>query len=121
MAEESSLSFRGAQFTGPPRSVLAALTIVALAVLAGLFIWLNSGDGGDVREPAPTVTFAPEIEGEPSNVDSNPPALNTYGDDPVLDILWDDCETGFVDACWDLYWESPVGSGYELFAEGMIE
>ncbi|WP_062135877.1 DUF4190 domain-containing protein [Demequina aestuarii] len=39
----------------------------------------------------------------------------TYGDDPFLDGLWDECEAGDMAACDDLYYESPVGSGYEDF------
>lgn len=39
----------------------------------------------------------------------------TYGDDPALDALWDQCEVGDDVACDDLYWGSPIGSGYEEF------
>jgi hypothetical protein len=38
-----------------------------------------------------------------------------YGDDPQLDLIWDDCETGVLSACDDLYWMAPVGSDYESF------
>ncbi len=41
----------------------------------------------------------------------------SYGDDPILDALWDDCEAGVLRACDDLWWDSPVGSEYEAFAE----
>lgn len=40
---------------------------------------------------------------------------STYGDDPELDVLWDDCEAGSGTSC-DLLWSnSPVGSEYEEF------
>jgi hypothetical protein len=39
----------------------------------------------------------------------------TYGDDPVLDALWDACEDGDPEACDDLYADSPLGSDYEDF------
>lgn len=41
----------------------------------------------------------------------------TYGDDPAFDALWDTCSVGDVDACDDLYFESPFGSAYESFGE----
>ncbi|MGY1672952.1 hypothetical protein [Geodermatophilus sp. SYSU D00710] len=39
----------------------------------------------------------------------------SYGDDPVLDALWDDCEHGDEEACYSLYLESPAGSAYEAY------
>lgn len=38
-----------------------------------------------------------------------------YGDDPVFDALWDECEAGNARSCDDLYLDSPFGSTYELF------
>lgn len=40
---------------------------------------------------------------------------DTYGDDPDLDALWDDCDAGDDVACDDLYLRSPIGSDYESF------
>lgn len=40
----------------------------------------------------------------------------TYGSDPVLDALHDDCVDGDAEACEELYLESPVGSEYESVA-----
>ena len=42
-------------------------------------------------------------------------SLGTYGDDPALDRMWDACEGGEMQACDDLFFESPVGSDYEAF------
>ncbi len=39
-----------------------------------------------------------------------------YGDDPALDALYDQCASGQMGACDQLYVDSPLGSGYESFA-----
>ncbi len=41
--------------------------------------------------------------------------LGTYGDDPFLDSLYDQCTEGSAGACDALYFEAPVNSEYELF------
>jgi hypothetical protein len=38
-----------------------------------------------------------------------------FGDDGDLDQLWLSCESGAMQACDDLYQQSPVGSEYETF------
>ncbi|MEO0492736.1 MAG: hypothetical protein AAF081_04890 [Actinomycetota bacterium] len=48
------------------------------------------------------------------NCDSDEPM--SYGEDPVLDGLWDDCAAGDFVACDDLWLDSPIGSDYESFA-----
>ena len=40
---------------------------------------------------------------------------NTYGDNPMLDSLWDACAAGDDQACDDLFDTSPLGSEYEDF------
>jgi hypothetical protein len=42
-------------------------------------------------------------------------AGQAYGDDPVLDGLWDACASGDGEACDDLYFDSASGSEYERF------
>jgi hypothetical protein len=42
--------------------------------------------------------------------------VDTYGDDPALDALWDACAGGDDAACEELFYSSPVDSGYEAFA-----
>ncbi len=39
----------------------------------------------------------------------------TYGDDPELDALWDECEDGDLGACDRLYLTSPFDTEYEEF------
>ncbi|MEM8706494.1 MAG: hypothetical protein AAGE98_08555 [Actinomycetota bacterium] len=41
--------------------------------------------------------------------------IDTYGDDPTFDALWDQCAGGDLGACDELWFTSPVGSGYEAF------
>ncbi len=38
-----------------------------------------------------------------------------YGDDPVLDLLWDQCESGNAQTCDELYRYAPIGSNYEQY------
>ncbi|MCH7584447.1 MAG: hypothetical protein IH941_04720 [Acidobacteria bacterium] len=40
-----------------------------------------------------------------------------YGSDAFLDGLWDRCATDDWAACDQLFFESPIGSGYEVFGE----
>jgi hypothetical protein len=48
----------------------------------------------------------------------DPGATGTaYGDDPVLDALWDACAAEDLQACDDLYFDSPSGSEYETFGD----
>ncbi len=39
-----------------------------------------------------------------------------YGDDTVLDLLWDQCENGNPQACDELLRVAPIGSRYESYA-----
>ena len=58
-----------------------------------------------------------------SGVESDPffSDADTYGDDPELDALWDECAAGGDASCDDLYWSSPLGSEYESFGESCGE
>lgn len=38
-----------------------------------------------------------------------------YGDDAVLDLLWDQCADGNPQACDELYRDAPIGSRYEIY------
>jgi hypothetical protein len=40
-----------------------------------------------------------------------------YGSDGYLDGLHDACQDGNIDACRDLYLESPIDSGYEFYGQ----
>lgn len=53
--------------------------------------------------------------------DEQPFIPMAYGDDPYFDVLWRLCDVDDVDACDDLYWESPRGSDYKRFADEKLE
>lgn len=83
-------------------AAVAALVVTGLAV--ALFVWSGSdddadggGSGGDSSIPAAT---------------SEPEGL---GDDADLDGYAEDCYDGDMEACDDLYRESPRSSAYELY------
>ena len=38
-----------------------------------------------------------------------------YGDDVSFDLLWDSCSVGDLDACDDLFFQTPLQSAYEAF------
>lgn len=70
---------------------------------------------GNRNDPAPGscvathgATFDPANPGVLATVDD-------YGDDPELDVLWDGCEAGDLLDCDDLYFQSPIDSGYEAY------
>lgn len=54
-----------------------------------------------------------DVLGSGSNTNSD--EAYTYGDDAVLDDLWDACDAGDGQACDDLFFQSPVDSEYETF------
>ena len=84
-------------------AALAALVVTGLAV--ALFVWSGSDDdegdggggGGDSSIPSAT---------------SEPDGL---GDDAELDEYAEECYDGDMEACDDLYQESPRSSAYELY------
>ncbi|MEV8337548.1 DUF4190 domain-containing protein [Leucobacter sp. NPDC077196] len=81
-------------------SVGAAIAVIWSAFMMVLMF-------SDVLAPSndPTWDSPPSISSDPYS----------YGDDVHLDRLWDECEAGDDDACWDLFIESPWGSEYEQF------
>ena len=83
-------------------AALAALVVTGLAV--ALFVWSGSDDDGD---------------GGGSGGDSSIPSAGSepdgLGDDPELDEYAEECYDGDMEACDDLYQESPRSSAYELY------
>lgn len=65
-------------------------------------------------EPKPGRCWS-DVDPSPANPDADTPM--TYGDDPVLDRLWDDCEGGDRAACDGLFFAAPAGSDYEAFGD----
>jgi hypothetical protein len=58
-----------------------------------------------------------EFEGGGTGSGSDFQPGDTYGDNPILDRLWDQCEDGDGEACDELYFTSEVGSEYEEFGD----
>ncbi|MEZ5246925.1 MAG: hypothetical protein R2707_17660 [Acidimicrobiales bacterium] len=48
--------------------------------------------------------------------DTSGDPIDTYGDDPTLDLLWDACERGNNQACDELYTSAPLDSAYLDYA-----
>ena len=92
-----------------------AIAIAVLFVIGVVFgdddATTDAAPDAPVATPAPAPAPAPEPEPEPAG----PPM--DLGDDPYLDGLWAACAMDDYDACDDLFWESPLGSEYEAFAD----
>ena len=71
-------------------------------------------------EPEPTPEPEPEPEPRPEPKPEPKPAPGTYGSDPTLDRLQDRCSTGDQASCDTLFWDSPLGSEYESFAQARM-
>ncbi len=78
----------------------------AIALLWALFMVVLIGTAGSV-----STLYATPDDPEPRGSSH----AYTYGDDAYLDRLWDACEAGDDEACWDLFMDSPWGSQYEEF------
>ena len=97
---------------------------IGIAVGVVLVLGWIGGLGDAPEEPAPAAPEqpAPEPAPEPEPKPERAPEVpNDLGDDAALDALWFACDAGDEDACYDLWWDSPVGSEYERFADDQIE
>jgi hypothetical protein len=78
----------------------------------------NAATDLDAASLSPAVQDALEscVEGDPA-VDTGGlfEAGSTYGDNAVLDALWDACQAGAMASCDELYSTSEIGSEYETF------
>lgn len=82
--------------------VLGALLVAGVVVVL-VVVNLARGVADDLEEQG--FDLGPTLEGE------------TYGDNPELDALWDACAADDMQACDDLYFDSPGGSAYEDFGD----
>ena len=101
---------------------VAALVAVGVLVVGGgigAAVALSGGDEGAGPGPTtPSPPTSPEVTvDDGSTVPPVPDEPFTYGDDPVLDSLTDDCDGGDLGACDELYFDSPAGSEYEAFGD----
>lgn len=92
-------------------AVAAALVLVVAGVATVAATAGNDGNdrnnGTDAGGPEATTTIGPPA--------TAPTAPFGYGDDPLLDDLWDRCAAAAT-ACRVLAAEAPAGSAYEAFA-----
>jgi hypothetical protein len=86
------------------------LIVLGVGILGA--VWWFDFDHANVKDPAGDVpvTVTPEADFD----ESTPEEPYTFGEDGDLDELWLACEAGAMQACDDLYQDSPVGSEYEL-------
>jgi hypothetical protein len=101
---------------------LAAVSVIAL-VAATVYLAVSADEDGTFgrrvdREIEIDGGLDDEIEidggfDDDDSADEDEPF--EYGDDALLDDLYDQCEDGDLVACDDLYFESPEGSAYESF------
>ncbi len=91
---------------GEPRNSRAWIWIVVAVVVLAVI-------GGGIYLVVRAVSNAADTIDE--IVTSEDPM--SYGDDSALDSLWDSCEGGDMEACDDLFRDSPVGSDYEDFGD----
>lgn len=84
------------------------------AALQGI---VDAANGGDSLDPLgrDIDRYASEcgVDLDAATAAASPGA--TYGDNPVLDRLWDACASGDGQACDDLYFDSATGTEYERF------
>jgi hypothetical protein len=102
---------------------LSKLQLIVGAVVALLVLGMLFGDD-DTTDAAPTPTTvapapAPEPAPAPAPKPTGPPM--DLGDDADLDALWYACADDDYDACLDLFYDSPVGSEYETFADERLD
>ncbi|WP_182353103.1 hypothetical protein [Flaviflexus huanghaiensis] len=81
-------------------------------------LWYSSGFDTEYEEFGATCGGTQEYSPGMCNFDPDSEMTGgAYGDDPALDELWDACEAGDFEACDELWWDSPIDSDYEAFAE----
>lgn len=91
--------------------VIFAALPVAVGAQSALGLASILGGADTASEPSlEDLEGLEDFEGEQASIDD-------YGSDPVLDTLYDACEAGDAESCDDLYYQAPIGSGYEEFAE----
>ena len=88
----------------PPPEFISALLSVGLTTLA---------EECDISESA----FGGDTDGGDSSTTDGSGDGGSYGSDPELDALYDDCQAGDYQACDDLFFQSPTDSEYERFGD----
>jgi len=99
---------RGAATSGTTSTVAIVLAALAALVVAGLAVALIVGLGSDDYSDG-------GVSGGNSSVPAATSEPEGLGDEPELDEYAAECFDGDMEACDDLYWESPTDSAYELY------
>lgn len=107
-AEAAGIQAFKVNITGQAWLILVALGVGCLA----LQFWRATDDGNSVK---PSVTSIAEPDAASFAADEGADEPFAYGDDGALDALTDLCGQGDMQACDDLYQQSPEGSEYEYF------
>lgn len=109
-AESAGLQAFKVNFTGQAWLLIIVLGVGTVA--AGWWFDFQHANNQS-KDPASDVPLT--IVDESSFAESFADEPYTFGDDGDLDALWLDCEAGAMQACDDLYQDSPVDSEYEFF------
>jgi hypothetical protein len=88
--------------SGSRRTMWVVLGVVGVVVLLGI---------------GAVVVLVQLLRGVAPELDETGPGAGGYGEDAVLDALWDACAAEDWEACDDLYRDSPLGSEYEEFGD----
>ena len=77
----------------------------------------DAAEGGGTIPRGAQAAFGACIPPSAGGTSPSDQPVDTYGSDPTLDALWDDCAEGDGAACDYLYFRSPIGSDYESFGD----
>lgn len=105
--------------------IVGGVVVLAGIVVAILFLTGILG-GGAKDDPTASVSTTPvPTTTEPLSVATTPestpstgfgPGAAAPGTDAELDAFWNSCAAGDMEACDNLYWNSPLNSVYEEYA-----
>jgi hypothetical protein len=127
-----------------PGLIIVLVLLAVAAVATGAFVLLSGDDDGetatdetteqgnvgedgsvttlpnvdppDPSDPSVTTPEQPQVPIGEVTADAGPPAAPPTGD-AQFDDLADECFQGDMDACDELYQETPVGSDYEAYGD----
>lgn len=107
-ADETTASGSAATADANGATTVAGGTTASTAV--GATATTTASGGATTAIASPTTATAPTTDA----ADFVP---QFYGDDPMLDALYDSCDSGFLDECDELWVTSAVGSDYEFVGD----
>ncbi len=108
---------------------LLGVVIAAAIAIPVLVVVLGGDDGGTAAGSSTTTAAATTTEATTTTAATTTTTAPTTTSattttsmpspcgDPTLDALYQDCASGDMQACDDLFWQSPVGSACEEFGD----